>query len=126
MRFDSGVWADIPINPAGRELVEAARQLQIAGNVKAAYETLVKAAADKTSSMPMHMIAGILYDAAAGASGEAKSRLSKQAAAAAREALARNERDPVAQELLRKLLDEQTPGSLAPADSGGGGAAGRR
>jgi tetratricopeptide (TPR) repeat protein len=105
--------ADIPINPAGRELVDAARQLQIAGNVKAAYETLVKAAAaDTTSSLPMHMIAGILYDASAGASGEAKNRLSKQAQAAAQEALRRNERDPVAQELLRKLLDEQTPDPL--------------
>lgn len=105
--------ADIPINPAGQELVDAAIQLQLKGNLNAALETLVKAAAaDKTSSLPLHMIGSILFDAAANASGEAKTRLAVQAGNAARGALARNERDPVAQELLRKLRDEQTPDPL--------------
>jgi tetratricopeptide (TPR) repeat protein len=105
--------ADIAINPAGQGLVDEAIQLQAKGNWKAAIETLVKAAnADKTSSVPMHRIATILADAADAASGEAKGRLGQQAAAAARAALSRNARDPVAQEVLRKLRDEQAPDPL--------------
>jgi tetratricopeptide (TPR) repeat protein len=105
--------AEIPINPAGRSLVEAATQLHAEGKSKAAIEMLVKASvADPASSLPLSTIASIFADAAAGATGEAKTRLGGQASAAARAALSRNPIDPVAQEVLRRLLDEQAPDPL--------------
>ncbi|TFW27891.1 tetratricopeptide repeat protein [Massilia horti] len=94
-------------NDACQALVDKGHALLAQGKFREAWDTFQLARKeDPEASMPVAAMANLLYELARGTPADKAPELQRQAEAAAREALKLDERDPLAQETLRALMDD--------------------
>jgi tetratricopeptide (TPR) repeat protein len=100
--------ASVKPNAAAAPLQQEGTSLFAQGKYKDAIAKYQEAAkADPTASEPLSGIANVLMAAAAQAQGDAKVRLRQQSESVARQALTLGPDDPLAQEVLRVLLEDR-------------------
>lgn len=100
-------YADWKGNAASQALSKEADDLYSRGNIRAALDKYQAAvAADPATSYPVSLIANAVYVASTGATGEDRLRMRAKAEEIARAALRLFPVNPIAQETLRKLLDD--------------------
>lgn len=100
-------YADWKGNAASQALSKEADDLYSRGKVREALDKYQAAtAADPTTSYPVSLIANAVYVASNAAKGEERTRLRTKAEELARAALKLEPANPIAQETLRKLLDD--------------------
>jgi tetratricopeptide (TPR) repeat protein len=106
----AGSHASVLPNQAAEPAMNEARLLVAQGKYQEAVVKFQEAAkADPAASSPLSGVADILLKASLAAQGEAVARLRQQSESLARRALALGADDPVAQEVLRNLLDDKPP-----------------
>lgn len=99
--------ADWKGNEASQALTQEANELYSRGKVNEAVAKYQAAmAADPATSYPGSLLANLLYEASRNAKGEDRARLSSQAEGYSRDALKLEPANPLAQEVLRKVLDD--------------------
>lgn len=104
---------------------EASQALVNEGNVllakrqfrEAADKYLEASKKDPTASVPMSSVAYALFSASLAADGDRSAKLRQQSEAAARQALVLGPNDPLAQEVLRILLDDKPPPLHVPTQA---------
>jgi tetratricopeptide (TPR) repeat protein len=100
--------ASVLPNEAAAPLQQQATVLAAQGKYKDAIDKYQEAAkADPAASAPLSGIANVLLQASRQAQGDAAGRLRQQAESVARQALTLGDNDPLAQEVLRELLDDR-------------------
>jgi tetratricopeptide (TPR) repeat protein len=100
-------YADWKGNAASQALSKEADDLYSRGKIREALDKYqAAAAADPATSYPVALIANAVYLASNGAKGEERVRLRAKAEEVARAALKLEPANPIAQETLRKLLDD--------------------
>jgi tetratricopeptide (TPR) repeat protein len=100
--------ASVLPNKAAEPLVQEANVLVAQGKYQDAVAKFQEAAkADPAASSPLSGIANVLLKASLGATGDAAARLRQQSESVARQALTLGADDPLAQEVLRNLLDDK-------------------
>ncbi len=98
----------IQLNKAAEALLGEAHLLLAQGRQQDAFNKYADAAkADPASSLPLSSMANMLADAAQKNEGEKAAAIRRQAEGLARQALALEPADPVAQEVLRQLADDK-------------------
>lgn len=106
----AGGQASVLPNKAAEPLVQEAQLLTAQGKYREAITKFQEAGKlDPQSSLPLSGVANVLMKASQTAQGDAATRLRQQSESLARQALALGEDDPVAQEVLRNLLDDRPP-----------------
>ncbi|HXA47976.1 MAG TPA: tetratricopeptide repeat protein, partial [Burkholderiaceae bacterium] len=104
---------------------DACQALLAEGNVFAAKREfqnalnkyLLAAKADPTASTPFSSISNVLFDASRWAGGDNAMKLRQQAEAAARKALQLASNDPLAEEILRAIQEDQPPPLHVPSQA---------
>jgi tetratricopeptide (TPR) repeat protein len=102
--------ASVLPNKAAEPVVQEAQLLAAQGKYREAITKFQEAGKlDPQSSLPLSGIANVLMKASQTAQGDAVTRLRQQSESLARQALALGADDPLAQEVLRNLLDDRPP-----------------
>ncbi len=102
--------ASVLPNKEAAPLVQQAQLLAAQGKYQEAITKFQEAGKlDPQSSLPLSGVANVLMKASQTAQGDAVTRLRQQSESLARQALALGEDDPLAQEVLRNLLDDRPP-----------------
>ncbi len=100
--------ASVLPNKAAEPLVQEAQLLAAQGKYREAITRFQEAAKlDPASSMPLSGVAHVLMKASQTAQGDAVAQLRQQSESMARQALVLGADDPMAQEVLRNLLDDR-------------------
>jgi len=101
-------YAGLRGNEASQALVDEGNVLLAKRRYRDAVDKYLEASRkDPTASMPLSSVANALLSASREADGEAAAKLRQQSEAAARQALLLVPSDPLAQEVLRSLLDDK-------------------
>jgi tetratricopeptide (TPR) repeat protein len=100
----------LKMNAAAQALVDEGNVLGAQGNLQEALNRFSQAnKADPTSSVPLSLIAEVLYQAARQAQGEQQAKLRQQAEALVNQILQKFPDEPLAHEVQRKLREDQPP-----------------
>lgn len=100
----------LKMNAAAQALVDEGNVLGARGNLQEALNKFSQAnKADPTSSVPLSLIAEVLYQAARQAQGEQQAKLRQQAEALVNQILQKYPDEPLAHEVQRKLREDQPP-----------------
>jgi len=102
--------ASVLPNKAAEPVVQEAQLLAAQGKYREAITKFQEAGKlDPQSSLPLSGVANVLMKASQTAQGDEVTRLRQQSESLARQALALGADDPLAQEVLRNLLDDRPP-----------------